>query len=148
MKKSVRLIVLFVGVIVFAHSAYALDESWSGNYEWIEVVGTHGPGLGVVVEYEIKVESENGGFKAVLHAEGYQTDETILCNVVTKGTSLDLLFSGYPNGKILNKYGVKEYEKGQRLLTLKKSNRKILTYWGALGTNTKPIDGKVYFEKK
>lgn|GEM_PF-7111415 len=57
----------------------------------------------------------------------------------------------YADGKMENSYGVKIYDAGEWLFTLKRaghgSQDSLLTYWGSLGKNTQIFDGKVCFRK-
>jgi hypothetical protein len=148
-KKQSWVLCVLVTVLLLPILAQSAPHCWVGTYQWLEDNGKRANGLGTFVEYTVKVDSKDGILKASVIEEGYQTHATLLCDTTMSGNSLNILFSSYSSGKVENAYGVKLYEKGQRLFTLKriKKGGTFLTYWGALITNTKPVDGNVYFKK-
>jgi hypothetical protein len=84
--------------------------------------------------------------------QGFQTDETLICDVVSKDNNkLTLLFRSYGDGKV-NRCGVQVYKPGEPLLTLERRQQNgkttFITYWLAHTdpTGKQPKPGR-YFHK-
>ncbi|MFV0923693.1 DUF5991 domain-containing protein [Sphingomonas parapaucimobilis] len=67
--------------------------------------------------------------KCRFHAEGFQTDEDIVCTPRPSGNTLDVRFKSYGNGQINDKYGNAVHNVGDFLFTLSKQGSKLITHW-------------------
>ena len=70
------------------------------------------------MRYRLTVPPGDQQSTATLTIEGFQTDETLLCEVDRKPASLTVRFRSYPDGGVLNAFGVAIHRPGDRLLTL------------------------------
>ncbi|AMD93240.1 DUF5991 domain-containing protein [Desulfomicrobium orale] len=151
MNFPLKVVVLSVLGCMLATLVWAGTFDWSGVYQWEEAGGPRVNGLHSTVTYTLTVEPRDGALAAVLDATGFQTYESMLCEVVGDEDSLAVFFRSYADGKMENSYGVKIYDAGECLFTLKRaghgSQDSLLTYWGSLGKNTQIFDGKVCFRK-
>jgi|GEM_PF-4509985 hypothetical protein len=137
---------------IIAQTPIQGDNTWLGNYQWVELGGKN---TGIVVEHTLNISrNKNGIFMAKLASIGYQTNETIICDVKfnKRGERLNLLFRSYANGSVVNKYGVQRYKKGQAMIALERrvnnGNLIYLTFWQSFQPILKPqVNGRVYFLK-
>lgn len=115
---------------------------WSGRYHYDFNAGRNAAGTGMVVSYTLTLTQS----ACRLTAEGYQTDETILCEAKQTPAGLDIGFKSYGNGKTTDAYGNAEYSVGQALFTLQNKGGKTLTAWKAYPLpDEKPHPTAVYF---
>jgi len=131
-----------------AGQTQSASNEWKGKYEYEASLGRTVPGTGVVIGYTIEISASNARLGATIHAEGYQTDETLRCDTKTQGSRIDLLFNSYPDGGTANQYGVELYKKGDLLLSLERvtSGKRVryLVNWGKYVTEVKK---RVFFKK-
>lgn len=148
-----RLIVFLVTVVFATKAQFALArvENWRGVYEYEGYFGRTAGSSPIVMHYKISITGNNKA-PAILTIQGFQTDETLICNVVSEDNNkLTLLFRSYGDGKV-NRYGVQVYKPGEPLLTLERRQQNgkttIITYWLALTdpTGKQPKPGR-YFHK-
>lgn len=115
---------------------------WSGRYHYDFDAGKNAAGTGMVVSYTLTLAPGACRFTA----EGYQTDETILCEAKQTPAGLDIDFKSYGDGKATDAYGNAEYTVGQALFTLQNKGGKTLTAWKAYPLpDEKPHPTAVYF---
>jgi len=92
--------VLFI--CFFALSACSKDtsdhSSWLGPYIYEADSGETVSGDKAVVAYNLKLETG----KCLLQTEGYQTDETIICEQVMRGNKVIINFVSYNGGSKTN----------------------------------------------
>ena len=122
-------------------------QEWGGIYRYNANFGRNAGGTAMNVTYEIAIE-DGPDPGAEITADGYQTGNRILCSTRMKGSSLELRFESYPDGKMENEYGVKLYKKGDLLITLTrvKSGGKT-TYRGVIGKYNTDAKGPVIFKR-
>ncbi len=122
-------------------------QEWGGIYRYNANFGRNAGGTLMRVTYEIAIEdgSDPG---AEISADGHQTSNTVFCTTRKKGSSLELRFESYPDGKMENDFGVKLYKKGDVLITLTrvKSAGKT-TYRAVIGKYNTDVKGPVNFKK-
>lgn len=95
--------------------------------------------------YGFSIYKKNNSYYADISIDGFQTMARLQAKVLGDKNSIKLLFDKY-----LPDNNFEPYKKGDVLLSLKKTNSKIYTYWGKiqpmLYSNMK--SGKVYFKTK
>jgi hypothetical protein len=117
---------------------------WSGRYVYTFGAGKNVAGTAMVVTYTLTLTGSSCRFSA----EGYQTDETILCSARPVPTGVDVAFKSYADGKTTDKYGNAVYSPGDPLFSLEKAGGKILTHWkGYPLPDEKPHPKGVYFTR-
>lgn len=131
------------GAALVAAAALAAPAAWNGNYVFEEALG---PNLTKTINLFVTHELTLSPTDCRIRAQGYQTDETILCTAQAKGEALELRFRSYGDGKTVNKYGTKIYAVGEPLLTLSKPGGKLTTSWQGYRLNKKSPPG-AYFKK-
>lgn len=131
------------------------NNIWIGKYEWVETPGQTTGGTGIVIGHDIEIlRNRQGQMVAKLDSSGFQTLESILCDVKisNNGKRISLLFKSHSDSKLVNRFGVEQYKKGDVMLSLEQINRqgkvRYLTYWGAFQPNQSLTTGREYFRKK
>jgi hypothetical protein len=105
-----------------------VPPDWAGDYTYAADLGRNAADTGMVVEYTLHLQ----GSTCTLQAEGYQTDESLLCTVQPVGSALEIRFRSFADGTTKNSYGNEPYHPGQPLFTLTHTpNGRIVTRWGA-----------------
>ena len=138
---AVFALVCFLPVV--SCTADAVDP-WIGTYRYEFAVGTNS-GAKVPIIYTLAVQR---GGTATLKGEGYQTDDELICDTKTDGSTLRVLFRNYPNGGTKNQFDVELYKPGTALVTLARRGDRLITTWGAYNTDApKPKDGAVQFQR-
>lgn len=125
--------VLAFSIAIPAVSLAQTPAAFLGNY-----VYEHGAGTGTVVEYRVQLGADN----CRITAQGFQTDETIICRDVERpGNLIDVNFVSYGDGGVVNAFGVQPYQRGERLFSLSNRNGAIRTGWGAYSPfeNRRPV---------
>ena len=87
---------------MLATLVWAGTFDWSSVYQWEEDGGPRVNGLHSTVTYTLTVEPQDGVLAAVLDATGFQTYESMLCEVVGDEDSLAVFFRSYADGKMEN----------------------------------------------
>ena len=122
-------------------------QEWGGIYRYNANFGRNAGGTAMNVTYEIAIE-DGPTPGAEISADGYQTSNTVLCTTRKKGSSLELRFLSYPDGKMENEYGVKLYEKNDVLITLTPVTKaRKTTYRAVIGKYNTDVKGPVIFKK-
>jgi hypothetical protein len=126
------------------HPTQAASPHWDGTWSYEFNAGRNAADTGMVVAYRLDLAPGT----CRLHAEGYQTDETIRCAATAAGTTLRISFTSYDDGKTTNKYGVALYKPGAALFTLTRQGAKVLTTFAAYTLpDDKPHPPGVYFHR-
>ncbi|HEX8843025.1 MAG TPA: DUF5991 domain-containing protein [Pyrinomonadaceae bacterium] len=129
---KIKRLVLATVLCAFATVAVEGQSVWAGRYEHTANLGRTAGGTGIVVSYAITILPDN---TATIQANGYQTDDEILCEVRERGNKASLYFKSYPNGGELNQFGVQLYKKGDFILSLERINsRRFRVRWGKYNT--------------
>jgi hypothetical protein len=88
------------------------------------------------MQYRLVVDDGKAGGSAQLKMQGFQTDQTIVCDVEPTDDRIVVKFRSYANGKVVNEFGVAEYRPGEPLLTLARGRDSqkdsITTEWQGL----------------
>jgi hypothetical protein len=122
-------------------------QEWGGLYRYNANFGRNAGGTAMNVTYEISIE-DGPTPGAEISADGYQTSNTVLCTTRKKGSSIELRFLSYPNGKMENEYGVNLYENSDLLMTLTRVvNAGKTKYRAVIGKYNTDVKGPVYFKK-
>ncbi|MFW6029859.1 MAG: DUF5991 domain-containing protein [Halanaerobiales bacterium] len=114
-------------------------DAWIGNYEFYEYFPPN-----INMEYNINIYHDNKEYFANIYVNGFQTNKKIKAQVKGDKERIDLIFKTY-----LPKSTGESIDEGEILLTFKKENSDIYTYWQEI----QPIlpensdSGKLYFTK-
>lgn len=113
---------------------FAAEGHMLGRGSHYEYTDTGGANTGEVMKYKLDL-----GYPFLstcnLRMEGYQSDQTILCEAIDKNDRIDVQFKSYGDGNLLNQFGGKVYAPGDVLFSLSftdsKDGRseKIVTTW-------------------
>ena len=124
--------------LLCGHAAWAQghgDGSWDGRYRYSANYGKTAGGSAMGVDYQITL----AGSACRITLDGFQTEETLLCQAVPDGPRLTLRFVSHCDGAPTNAYGVRVYQSGQPLLMLERPGKQPLrTTWLGL----RGLDGK------
>jgi hypothetical protein len=90
---------------------------WAGIYEYHAQPSRTFGGSPVTMTYRMVIHPSVSS-TATLRIQGYQTDETLICDVSGSESAITLLFRSYANGSTRNVYGVEEFTKAEPLLRL------------------------------
>lgn len=115
---------------------------WKGRYIYEFAGGATAGGSPIVVTYTLTLDRSTCHFQA----EGFQTDEDIVCTTLTSGDTLDVRFKSYGNGQLEDKYGNPVYYVGNSLFTLSKQGSMLITHWTGFSLpDDRPHSPGVYF---
>jgi hypothetical protein len=110
------------------------SDPWIGDYSFSEQN----------VSYRFTINKSYGNYRATFYIDRYNIEQQFKTIIVGDENSIDIIFNFYSSETTIN-----PYEKGDVLLTLKKENDEIITYWGKmqpmLSSNCE--SGSVYFIK-
>ncbi len=127
-----------------AHASVDTPATWSGRYGYEFGDGCNAAGTGVTVSYRLTLAPGMCRFTA----QGYQTDDTILCTAAPHANATDIRFKSYGDGKLTDKYGNPEYAVGDHLFMLEHDGARLLTTWkGYPLPDDKPHPKGVYFKR-
>ena len=140
---TLRVAAAALAALIVAAPAVAAPAAWTGKYVYEEALG---PNLSKTINLFVTHELTLTGSDCRIKAQGYQTDEEIVCTAAPKGDALELRFKSYGDGKTVNKYGTRIYAVGEPLLTLSKPGGKLTTAFQSYRVNKKPAPG-VFFKK-
>jgi hypothetical protein len=134
-----RVLALAVAAGTVASAAFAASP-WDGTYLFEQAIGTGSGGLKLFVNHTLKLGPDG----CRVEAEGYQTNEELICKATPNGDKLDVFFVSYADGKTLNVHNVKIYEPNQKLFTLKHKGKDgaVTTEWAGYSMN-KTIGAKL-----
>jgi len=121
----------------------AVDPSpWKGRYVYEFAGGATVGGSPIVATYTLTLDRSTCHFQA----EGFQTDEDIVCTTLPSGDTLDVRFKSYGNGQLEDKYGNAVYHVGDSLFILSNQGSKLITHWtGYPLPDDRPHSPGVYF---
>ncbi len=151
----IRFLVFNVCMVATACMAGTAESAWYGEYSYFASGGETAGGSQIMMDITVKIDKQ--GLKEIceLHADGFQTNETIFCTTAMNKNQLMILFKSHEDGRIINRSDVAVYKVGDTLFSLKKitvKNKKksiqYITHWGVythFGLERKNV--KDYFEK-
>ena len=116
---------------------------WNGVYEYDAMLGDNVAEDKIIIEYELVLK--DGDCKLI--AQGYQTDETLLCTIEEHGVDLNIKFKSYADESTENIYGVAIYPPHSTLFQLTSTPDSLITTWGTLAPDDSHSSGK-YFIKQ
>jgi hypothetical protein len=108
--------------------------AWAGRYVFDGAEGHTLGGSPITYHYELTIRSSATPV-GTLVLEGYQQDETILCDVSGNSRSVAISFVSYRGGSLANAHGVRVYGRGQALFRLSRAGDRsslLHTTWLAL----------------
>jgi len=118
---------------------------WAGIYTYAFNGGSNAAGTQTVVTYTLELSAA----ACTLTAQGYQTDETVLCTSKPIADGVDVAFRSFGDGEPTDKYGNAVYSAGDLLFSLQRKDGKIVTRWkGYPLPDDKPHPIGVYFENR
>ncbi|AWN36915.1 DUF5991 domain-containing protein [Methylobacterium radiodurans] len=103
--------------VLLAGGAGAAGD-WQGRYRWEAVGGRTAGGTGIAVTYDLAIGPPGARGGCLLTAQGFQTDERILCKAEAGARGLTVAFHSYADGRTVNRYGVAVHQPGEPLFTL------------------------------
>ncbi len=122
--KLLRYFVLGIGLIVSACMANNAVGPWDGEYQFAGLGGETGGGSPIMMDITLTIKKSGSDGYCLLHADGFQTTDRIVCALTDTGNKLDVRFKSYEDGKILNGHNVAVYKVGEVLLVLEKAEGK------------------------
>lgn len=133
--KSLVIVSVFVALpsVVNAQNS----NNWVGEYVYEHSYGENAGGAPMIVEYRLRI-----GNGCRISADGYQTNERIICRAVLRPDGLvDVNYVSSRNGDE-GQYAVGSYYKsGERLFSMSQRQGKTFTGWGAYSPfeNKRPV---------
>lgn len=129
---------------IMATAGIAAPPAWQGSYMFEQSLGQNlTKEVALFVNHRVQI----GPKSCRIDAEGYQTDEHLLCTAIPRGDAIELRFRSYADGSVVNRYGVKLYKVGQPLFTLSHKDGQLMTTWqGYIGKPDPALPGS-YFIK-
>lgn len=100
-------------------------NQWAGTYTYAFNGGANAAGTQTVVTYTLELTVAT----CKLTAQGYQTDEIVLCSTKPITDGIDVAFKSYGDGELTDKYGNAVYSVGDPLFSLQRVEGKIVTRW-------------------
>lgn len=97
-------------------------ESWLGQYTFSEFIP---PDQNMY--YSISINQENGKYYAQINIDGFQTMQRLKAKVLGDENDIQLIFEDYLPDNVLE-----PYDKGDILLSLKKENEGLYTFWNKI----------------
>jgi endonuclease YncB( thermonuclease family) len=120
------LFVIWLSFAFLASPASASEAGWNGAYSYTHDGGRTAGGSPIVHTWRLTV-SDTG---CLFHGEGFQLLQTFRCSTVRNTNRLDVYFVSYGDGGATNPAGVATYKQGDRLFTLLRDGKRLLTQWG------------------
>lgn len=145
--KIKRFVLLFIiTFVLILYSACDINnpnknmDSWIGEYGFNEFAP---PNQNMF--YSISIDKNKNDYYADISIFGFQTNIRIQAKIVGDENFINLLFNKYLPDNVYE-----PYEKGDVLLSFKKSDEEIYTYWGEIRPMIKKNykSGEIYFLKK
>ena len=99
---------------------------WDGTYLYAQSLGQNPPG-GPATFVEHRLTIGPAGCRIV--AQGFQTDNSIVCKAAPDGNKLNVAFVSFGDGRIENKYGVRQYKVDQPLFSMTRTPAGLVTTW-------------------
>lgn len=136
--RAIALLGVAAGMLAAPLIAHADPDGahWAGRYLFESAAAPTASGTVPVVSYTLVVADPPEARPAVLTIDGYQSDETILCDARESQGALVLSFRSYGDGRRTNRFGVSQYEMGQVLFVLSgdpsKRGNGLVTTWKKL----------------
>lgn len=121
-----RMAAAALAAVLLAGSAGATGD-WQGRYRWEAEGGRTAGGTGIVVTYDLAIGSPGTRGGCVLTAQGFQTDERILCKADAGMRDLTVAFHSYADGRTVNRFGVAVHKPGAPLFTLARGEGGLTT---------------------
>jgi hypothetical protein len=111
-------------------------DQWLGEYSYYEF---YPPNQSMI--YDLSIHETDGIYFADFSIDGFQTMSRFQATVTGDDNTVDFIFDNYLAENLFT-----PYEKGDKLLTFKKNNGEILTYWEKVQPMLPEHEsGKVYF---
>lgn len=118
--------------------------AWDGTYTYAFDGGQNAGGSATVVTYTLALTPTSCRFSA----DGYQTDEDIMCTATRTPNSVNVAFKSYADGGTTDRYGNAVYSVGDPLFALERNGAKVFTRWkGYTLPDEKPHRPAVYFTR-
>jgi len=143
-----------LGIIVWSLtlscSADNVQIDWSGEYSYTVSLGKTAGGSIIFSNYSLYINQPEKKEPCVFEVKGYQSDSKKLCSLVREKEKLKILFKSYPDGSIINRFGMEIPKVGQPIVMLLMTNNKqIQTKWYSKECPSERIcdSTAVYFKK-
>lgn len=116
---------------VLLSTAAAAAGPWDGTYLFEQPIGPGAGGMQLFVDHKLTIAPNT----CRIEADGFQTNEQLVCKATANGDKLDVAFVSYADGKTVNVHGVKIYEANQKLFTLGHKGSAVTTEWAGYSMN-------------
>jgi hypothetical protein len=145
--------VCLLAVLAACNSSRPTEQapSWSGVWVYDAALPPTAGGSPVTMRYVLTVGEPGKSPTATMTIRGFQTDVTLLCDVVVASPTLAVTFRSFGDGRTVNEFGVEQYRPGARLVTLSRDAAQgmITTEWEALDPPVETMARKgVYFRAR
>lgn len=128
-----KFLVMMVVLFLTLHACISQESfEWEGAYLYQDQLGKTFGGSPIVIDMNLSIKVDDS---CLLVINGYQISEKIVCRAVSNPTGKQITFVSYDTGKIENEYGVQQYQVGEALFSLERSQGRVLTIWQALKPN-------------
>lgn len=136
MMKSIRYFVLCIVLLAGACAADNSASPWNGEYLYEAYGGQTFGGSPITIKMVLTIKKNGSKESCLLHADGFQRLDRIICTTDEKGNKLEVKFKSYSDGRTVNAIDLEIYKVGSTLLTLEKlegKNKEIryVPRWGS-----------------
>lgn len=122
--KSIRYFALCIGLMATACAANNSASPWNGEYIYEAYGGRTTGGSPIVIEMTLTIKKNGSDESCLLHADGFQRLDRIVCTTSEMGNKLEVRFKSYTDGRILNSIDLAIYKSGEALFVLEKTEGK------------------------
>lgn len=152
MMKSIHYLVLCFVLLADADAADNLASAWSGEYRYEAYGGQTFGGSPITINMALTIKKSGSKESCLLHADGFQRLDRIICTANEKGNKLEVKFKSYSDGRTVNAIDLEIYKVGETLFTLEKvegKNKEIryVPRWGSYMVFDDMSKVKEYFKK-
>lgn len=125
--------------------------TWKGGYRYAFDGGRTAGGSPILITYDLAFVPGAARGSCLLMSRGFQSDERIVCHASGDAKTLTIAFHGYEDGRMINRYGVAQYEPGAIPFTLQRldGGGAATTKWEAFRPDlpASAANPAVYFER-
>lgn len=134
---------IFYCVILFSSACHS-SGVWNGTYIYSGTSGNTTGGSIITTNYQLSIDSS----LCALNIDGFQLEERIICDAVSKDNVLSVKFKSYADGSVVNAFGVAIYKVNDVLFSIAKTKNSLITKWVAELPDDKIEREGIYFKLK
>lgn len=125
-----KFLIITIVLLLTSHVCMSQESfAWEGEYRYQSQLGKTFGGSPIVIDMNLRIKADDS---CSLVINGYQVSEKIICKAVSDPRGKQIAFVSYNSGKIENEYGVQQYQVGEVLFNLERSQDRVLTTWQSL----------------